>query len=56
MTRSGHFHRTCDATLANVGLSVLLCLTAVIAGHGLAAQFNGGAVQVAQTQTEEEAS
>jgi fluoride exporter len=45
-----------DRALLNAGLSVLLCLAAVAAGHGLAAQLNGGAVQVAQTQTEEEAS
>ena len=40
----------------NVGLSVLLCLASVAAGHALAAALNGGAVQVAQTATEEKAS
>ena len=45
-----------DRALANAALSVLLCLGAVATGHGLAAHYNGGAVQVAQTQTEEEAS
>ncbi len=42
--------------LANVGVSVLLCLASVAAGHHAAAELNGGAVQVAQTQAEEEAS
>lgn len=39
----------------NVALSVVLCLAAVAAGHLLAAQFNGGAVQIAQLPMEEEA-
>ena len=38
--------------LANVALSVLLCLAAVAAGHGLAARFGGGA-DAAQTAAEE---
>ncbi len=42
--------------LLNVGLSVLLCLTAVGAGHAVAAQFNGGAQQVAGNIVEDEAS
>ena len=41
--------------LANVLVSVLLCLCAVTLGHDLAARLNCGAVQVAQTETEEEA-
>jgi fluoride exporter len=42
--------------LANAALSVLLCLGAVALGHAAAAALNGGAVQVAQTQAEEDAS
>ena len=42
--------------LANIGVSVLLCLAAVAAGHAVAAYLNGGAQQVAQTAAEEEAS
>ena len=42
--------------LLNVAMSVLLCIGAVAAGHALAAGLNGGAVQVAQTAAEEEAS
>ncbi len=42
--------------LANVGLSVLLCLAAVGAGHAAAAQLNGDAQQVAENIVEEEAS
>jgi fluoride exporter len=42
--------------LANIGLSVVLCLTAVALGHGAASQLNGGAMQVVQNRTEEEAS
>lgn len=41
--------------LANIMLSVALCLCAVAAGHRLASHFNGGAVQVAQIAMEEEA-
>ena len=42
--------------MANVGASVLLCLLSVAAGHYAASAVNGGAVQVAQTTVEEEAS
>ena len=42
--------------LLNVMVSVLLCLGAVAAGHVLAAQLNGGAVQITQSATEEETS
>ena len=42
--------------MANVGASVLLCLLSVAAGHYAASAVNGGAVQVAQTTAEEEAS
>ena len=41
--------------LANVALSVLLCLGAVALGHGLAAMLNGGAGPIAQLEIEEEA-
>ena len=41
--------------MANIGLSVALCLASVAAGHLLAAQLNGGAVQIAQSRGEEEA-
>lgn len=39
----------------NVGVSVVLCVASVTAGHLLAAQLNGGAVQVVQNIVEEEA-
>ena len=39
--------------VANVALSVALCLGAVALGHALASRLNGGAVQIAQTETEE---
>jgi fluoride exporter len=42
--------------LANIGFSVVLCLASVALGHAAAAQLNGGATQVVQNQTEEEAS
>jgi CrcB protein len=42
--------------LLNVTVSVLLCVGAVAAGHALATGLNGGAVNVAQTAVEEEAS
>ena len=42
--------------LANVGVSVLLCLAAVFAGHAAAAQLNSGAQQVAENPVEEETS
>lgn len=41
--------------MANVVVSVLACLLAVAAGHGLAAWLNGGAGQIAQMSIEEEA-
>ncbi len=42
--------------LANVGVSVLLCLAAVSMGHAAAAQLNSGAQQVAENPVEEETS
>ena len=42
--------------LANIAVSVVLCLGAVALGHYAGAVLNGGAVQVAQTAAEEEAS
>src|SRR6185437_1382706 len=42
--------------MANVLLSVTLCLAAVAAGHHLAACLNGGARDIAQIPIEEEAS
>lgn len=42
--------------MLHIGLSVMLCLAAVAAGHAIAAQMNGGAAEVAQTKVEEEAS
>ncbi len=39
----------------NVVVSVVLCLASVTAGHLLAAQMNGGAVQVVQNVIEDEA-
>ena len=42
--------------LANVAISVMLCLGAVAAGHVLASRLNGDAAQVAQNTTEEETS
>ncbi len=38
----------------NIGISVILCVTAVAAGYLLAQQFNGGVMRVAQTDIEEE--
>ena len=52
LLRAGAWSRA----LLNVAASVLLCLGAVALGHAVAAQLNGGAVQVAQTAVEEEAS
>lgn len=40
----------------NIVLSVVLCIAAVAAGHGIASYFNGGARAVAQIDIEEEAS
>jgi CrcB protein len=42
--------------LANVALSVLLCLGAVAAGHALAAQAGGNGRGIAQTAVKEDAS
>jgi CrcB protein len=42
--------------LANVLLSVTLCVAAVALGHAIAAYLNGGAVAIAQIDVEEEAS
>ena len=42
--------------LLNVGLSVMLCLASVAAGHYAAAALNGGAQQVAKDAVEEDAS
>lgn len=39
----------------NIGLSVVLCILAVAAGHFIAAYFNGGATEIAQTTLEEDA-
>lgn len=41
--------------VANIVLSLGLCLSAVAAGHALGAALNGGAVQVAQAAIEEDA-
>ena len=41
--------------LLNVGLSVVLCIVAVTAGHLIASYFNDGASPVAQIEIEEEA-
>jgi len=38
----------------NIVLSVVLCVTAVAAGHFVAAAFNGGDRRVAQLDIEEE--
>ncbi len=51
LLRAGAWNRA----LLNVGVSVLLCLGAVALGHGLAAQLNGGAAEVAQNAVEEDA-
>jgi len=51
LLRSGALGRA----LANILLSVALCLCAVAAGHFLASHFNGDAAQVAQISIEEEA-
>ena len=42
--------------LANIALSVLLCLGSVALGHAIASQLNAGAWQVAENQVEEETS
>ena len=41
--------------LANIALSVLLCLAAVALGYSAGVALNGGVTQVAQTAIEEEA-
>jgi CrcB protein len=41
--------------MANILLSVILCVCAVALGHIVASYFNGGATQVAQLEIEEEA-
>lgn len=51
LLRAGAVNRA----LVNIGVSVVLCLCAVALGHLLAAQFNGGAVPVAQRSVEEDA-
>jgi len=51
LIRAGAWNRA----LLNVGISVLLCLASVAIGHTAAAALNGGAVQVAQNEIEEEA-
>jgi CrcB protein len=40
--------------LTNVGLSLILCLASVAAGHALASHLNGGAHRIAQIAIEEE--
>lgn len=40
--------------LANIGLSVALCLASVAAGHGLAAQLNGAKPPIAQLGLDED--
>jgi len=52
LMRGGEFKRA----VANIGLSVFLCLASVAAGHGLAARLNGQAPQIAQNIVEEETS
>lgn len=42
--------------LLHVGMSVVLCVGATGAGHGIASRLNRGAVRVAQNAVEEEAS
>jgi CrcB protein len=42
--------------LANVAVSVLLCLGSVAVGHGIASHLNGGTQRVTQAAIEEEAS
>jgi CrcB protein len=51
LLRSGAWARA----LINIVASVVLCLLAVAVGHALASLLNGGARQIAQTVTEEEA-
>ena len=51
LLRAGAFGRAG----VNVVMSVMLCVTAVAAGHLWAAHLNGHAPQIAQTEIEEEA-
>ena len=51
LMRSGALYR---AGL-NIGISVLLCVAAVAAGHAVAAHYNEGARKIAQIDIEEEA-
>lgn len=51
LVRAGSVNRA----LANVALSVVLCLAAVAAGHAVGAYFNGGAIQTAAEQAEDDA-
>ena len=51
LLRAGSVNRA----LANVGVSVVLCLCAVALGHAIAAQLNGGAVSIVQWPIEEDA-
>lgn len=44
-----------DRALVNVVVSVVLCLGAVAAGHGIASQLNGHSAAIAENVTEEEA-
>ncbi|MDX7952365.1 fluoride efflux transporter CrcB [Lichenihabitans sp. Uapishka_5] len=44
-----------DRALINIVVSVVFCLGAVAAGHGLASLLNGGSAAIAETVTEEEA-
>jgi CrcB protein len=41
--------------MINIGVSVVLCVAATACGHLIAAHFNDGARQIAQTQLEEDA-
>ena len=41
--------------MINIVASVTLCICAVAAGHALASRLNGGAVDIAQMRTEDEA-
>jgi len=52
LMRTGAFNRG----LANVAISVLLCLASVAFGHGIAARLNGQAFEIAQNAAEEETS
>ncbi|MET2825861.1 fluoride efflux transporter CrcB [Mesorhizobium shangrilense] len=51
LMRAGGFGRAA----LNIGLSVVLCVGAVALGHVIAARINGGAAQIAQVGTKEEA-